>query len=104
PTPSRPVGTPAPSTAPPMPKAKRAEAAESAADAIGRMLEGPADYAVQYRRAAPVPEERGRFANPEQWLREIERLRREGREEEARTLAQAFRREHPDHPLPPELR
>jgi hypothetical protein len=40
---------------------------------------------------------------PEQWLREIEQLRREGRAEQARARLDQFRKRFPDYPLPPSL-
>jgi hypothetical protein len=39
----------------------------------------------------------------EAWLRDIERLRREGRDQEARRELEAFRLQYPQHPLPPSL-
>jgi len=40
---------------------------------------------------------------PEQWLREIEQLRRDGQEELARTRLDQFRKRFPDYPLPESL-
>jgi hypothetical protein len=39
-------------------------------------------------------------ASPEAWLEKIERLRREGRNEEADDLVVEFRRRFPEHPMP----
>jgi hypothetical protein len=37
---------------------------------------------------------------PEQWLLEIEQLRRDGQEELARARLDQFRKRFPDHPVP----
>lgn len=56
----------------------------------------------------PAPAKRGladRTArDPAAWIDEIRRLMREGREAEARDQLAAFRRAHPDHPVPDDLR
>jgi hypothetical protein len=43
-------------------------------------------------------------SRPEQWLRDIEELYRQGRLAEAQEELAAFRKRFPDHELPPSLR
>ena len=46
----------------------------------------------------------GSRSHPEQWLRDIEELYRQGRLAEAKEQLTAFRKRFPDHELPPSLR
>jgi RNA polymerase sigma-70 factor (ECF subfamily) len=69
-------------------------AAPAAADAIE----------MRPRREALRKEAAGAARTPEQWLEEIRRLRREGREAEADAALAEFRKAHPDYRLPDDLR
>ena len=105
--PAQPLGaTPAPpqaSSAQPGPGPLSAEATEKSAADTRRKIENEVRRESELRARVPRPaasEPAQRFANPEQWLREIERLEREGHADEARVLLEAFRKRYPDHPLP----
>ncbi|MGH8664625.1 MAG: hypothetical protein ACREUX_10190 [Burkholderiales bacterium] len=52
------------------------------------------------QRIEPSEAQRDALMTPEQWLREIEQLRRDGREDRARARLDQFRKRFPDHPLP----
>lgn len=43
-------------------------------------------------------------ASPEDWLKRIEQLKRDGKQEEVRKELEAFRKRYPDHPIPAGLR
>jgi hypothetical protein len=47
---------------------------------------------------AAIATEKARHADPEEWLREIERLRAAGRDTEAKRELEAFRKAYPEHP------
>lgn len=86
----------------------KAEAPMAAAqpEAKARSTPPPAPQAG----ASALPErgattaERGESGDPEKWLREIERLRREGHDQAARESLEAFRKRYPDHPIPASLK
>ncbi|MBL8487964.1 MAG: hypothetical protein JNK22_12825 [Rhodocyclaceae bacterium] len=91
------------------------QAATPASPASSAPMAAPAEARKELRGAeraapmpAPAPAQRGladRMArDPASWLDEIRRLMREGREAEARDQLAAFRRAHPDHPVPDDLR
>jgi hypothetical protein len=75
-----------------------AAAAPARADAQGGMAQDQAAAAQKQRELSDVAKP------PEQWLREIEQLRREGYNDEARMRLEEFRKRFPSHPLPPSLR
>lgn len=55
------------------------------------------------QRVEPTPEHADAVVTPQQWLREIEQLRRDGQEELARARLDQFRKRFPDYPLPESL-
>lgn len=75
-------------------EAKKAEVMAAPAPARSRAS------ALSQQRDAAVEER----SSPEAWLDEIRRLRREGREAEARERLATFRRAYPDYPLPDEFK
>jgi len=83
-----------PAAAPPALESKSLQAAPAAADAVD----------MRPRREALRKEAAGAARTPEQWLEEIRRLRREGREAEADAALAEFRKAHPDYRLPDDLR
>ena len=107
----------APAAPPPAPVAQ-ARAPEAVADAAKSepSADAPARDQLAEKKAEPAEEARrlgalrkenvAGFAalSPEQWVKQIEALRTEGREGEARTQLAAFRKRHPDYRLPEALR
>jgi hypothetical protein len=55
------------------------------------------------QRVEPTQERADAVMTPQQWLREIEQLRRDGQEELARARLDQFRKRFPDFPLPESL-
>jgi hypothetical protein len=55
------------------------------------------------QRVEPTREHADAVMTPQQWLREIEQLHRDGQEELARARLDQFRRRFPDYPLPKSL-
>lgn len=93
--------------------AARLERSHTGADSPGQS-DAPASSPARVEARPPMEQQRSPAAkaagevldarSPEQWLRDIERLRHEGRDEEARRELKAFRVRFPDHPLPPSLK
>jgi hypothetical protein len=94
------------------PEAKR-ERARIGADASKALAEPRADASPPaprpqtprsaHQRFEPNQEQADTVLTPQQWLREIEQLRREGREELARIRLDQFRKRFPEYPLPESL-
>jgi hypothetical protein len=86
----------------------RGRASEQSTAMPGAQREGePSALAGNKREQAPAaaaPTADRLQANPEQWLREIEELRRQGRSAEVRSELEAFRKRFPDYELPRALR
>jgi hypothetical protein len=93
--------------------AARLERSHTGADSPGQS-DAPASSPARVEARPPMEQQRSPAAkaagdvldarSPEQWLRDIERLRHEGRDEEARTQLEAFRVRFPNHPLPQSLK
>lgn len=73
--------------------------APGAAAAVPSGTHGP-----ERRQADRTEQQSGVLLEAEQWLREIDQLRRDGREELARARLDQFRKRFPDFPLPESLR
>lgn len=105
PAPETPPSAGAPSAAS-VPEARADQQRQAAPEAARLEREQPrAERAARDRPAARLEQPSRTPAesvadSPERWLREIERLRREGREQEARAQLDAFRQRYPNHALP----
>jgi len=83
--------------------ATSAESRKSKAVAAGRTASGPAVGAAA-EKALRSDAQAGDALSPEQWLKRIERLRKEGKATEAQASFNEFRKRYPAYPLPETLK
>jgi hypothetical protein len=89
---------------------ERSQADESSHGNAGAAASAPAGVEAhppmdkQRSPGQKADSERPEARSAAEWLRDIERLRREGRDEQARIQLEAFRVRFPDYPLPPTLK